>query len=205
MSEFDETRVAGAQRRPRRPAADPYAPTEALGQGAPGRSEGLSFRRRDRRLPALAAVLTALLAVVAVAYALLSSGGEPKPAAGPAAHAPARAKAPAHPKPAHHPGGRHDTENAATGSASGAGPGARSAGSGGGAAGGSGGSDGAAGASGRASSGSGGGSHGSAAVPNMIGPTPSVRSVEGQRLLKESPDCRNAPPPPPGYNGPVQC
>jgi hypothetical protein len=37
------------------------------------------------------------------------------------------------------------------------------------------------------------------------GGTPSVDSPEGQRLLKQDPQCREVPPPPPGYHGPVQC
>lgn len=35
--------------------------------------------------------------------------------------------------------------------------------------------------------------------------TPSADSPEGKRLLEESPDCENVPPPPPDYDGPVQC
>ena len=35
--------------------------------------------------------------------------------------------------------------------------------------------------------------------------TPSANSPEGRRLLEESPDCQNQPPPPPDYDGPVQC
>jgi hypothetical protein len=34
--------------------------------------------------------------------------------------------------------------------------------------------------------------------------TPLVNSPEGQRILKESPECQRYPPPP-GYEGPVQC
>jgi hypothetical protein len=34
--------------------------------------------------------------------------------------------------------------------------------------------------------------------------TPSVNSPEGQRIIKEDPECQ-AHPPPPGYEGPVQC
>jgi hypothetical protein len=34
--------------------------------------------------------------------------------------------------------------------------------------------------------------------------TPSVNSPEGQRIIKENPECQ-AHPPPPGYEGPVQC
>jgi hypothetical protein len=34
--------------------------------------------------------------------------------------------------------------------------------------------------------------------------TPSVNSPEGQRILKEDPECQRHPPPP-GYQGPVQC
>jgi hypothetical protein len=34
--------------------------------------------------------------------------------------------------------------------------------------------------------------------------TPSVNSPEGQRAL-EGPECQGEPPPPPGYEGPVQC
>ena len=44
----------------------------------------------------------------------------------------------------------------------------------------------------------------SSAPQNGTG-TPSVDSPEGQRLLEESPDCQNLPPPPPNYDGPVQC
>ena len=36
-------------------------------------------------------------------------------------------------------------------------------------------------------------------------PTPHVNTPQGQRELQQSPDCKNAPPPPPGYKGPVQC
>jgi hypothetical protein len=35
--------------------------------------------------------------------------------------------------------------------------------------------------------------------------TPSVDSAEGQQQLKQDPDCKDAPPPPPSYHGPVQC
>ena len=42
------------------------------------------------------------------------------------------------------------------------------------------------------------------AGPSESNVTPSVNSPEGQRLLQETPECR-AHPPPPGYEGPVQC
>lgn len=35
--------------------------------------------------------------------------------------------------------------------------------------------------------------------------TPSTTTPQGQKLLRQSPDCKNAPPPPPSYHGPVQC
>ena len=35
--------------------------------------------------------------------------------------------------------------------------------------------------------------------------TPSTTTPQGQNLLKQSPDCKNVPPPPPDYKGPVQC
>jgi hypothetical protein len=35
--------------------------------------------------------------------------------------------------------------------------------------------------------------------------TPSTTTPQGQELLKKSPDCKNVPPPPPDYKGPVQC
>ena len=35
--------------------------------------------------------------------------------------------------------------------------------------------------------------------------TPSTTTPQGQNLLKQSPDCKNAPPPPSDYKGPVQC
>jgi beta-lactam-binding protein with PASTA domain len=44
-----------------------------------------------------------------------------------------------------------------------------------------------------------------APAPSSNGGTPSVNSREGQRALHSSPDCQHAPPPPPGYKGPVQC
>jgi hypothetical protein len=34
---------------------------------------------------------------------------------------------------------------------------------------------------------------------------PSVDSTEGQQKLKQDPDCKSLPPPPPSYHGPVQC
>jgi hypothetical protein len=43
-----------------------------------------------------------------------------------------------------------------------------------------------------------------ACAPSSAG-APSVDSAEGQRELRENPDCRNVPPPPPSYHGPVQC
>ena len=36
-------------------------------------------------------------------------------------------------------------------------------------------------------------------------PTPHANTPQGQQELQQSPDCKNAPPPPPGYKGPVQC
>jgi beta-lactam-binding protein with PASTA domain len=51
------------------------------------------------------------------------------------------------------------------------------------------------------SNGSGSGSSGS----GSNGGTPAVNSPRGQQQLHQSPDCKNAPPPPPGYTGPVQC
>jgi hypothetical protein len=36
-------------------------------------------------------------------------------------------------------------------------------------------------------------------------PTPHVNTPQGRQELQQSPDCKNAPPPPPGYKGPVQC
>jgi beta-lactam-binding protein with PASTA domain len=41
--------------------------------------------------------------------------------------------------------------------------------------------------------------------PPSNGGTPSVNSQRGQHALHNSPDCQHAPPPPPGYTGPVQC
>jgi hypothetical protein len=35
--------------------------------------------------------------------------------------------------------------------------------------------------------------------------TPPANSDQGQKLLDQSPDCKNVPPPPPDYHGPVQC
>jgi hypothetical protein len=35
--------------------------------------------------------------------------------------------------------------------------------------------------------------------------TPQAGTQQGQKLLQQSPDCKNAPPPPPNYHGPVQC
>jgi hypothetical protein len=35
--------------------------------------------------------------------------------------------------------------------------------------------------------------------------TPPANSGQGQKLLQQSPDCKNVPPPPPDYKGPVQC
>jgi len=35
--------------------------------------------------------------------------------------------------------------------------------------------------------------------------TPSTTTPQGQKLLQQSPDCKNVPPPPPNYKGPVQC
>ena len=35
--------------------------------------------------------------------------------------------------------------------------------------------------------------------------TPSTTTPKGKQLLQQSPDCKNAPPPPPDYHGPVQC
>jgi hypothetical protein len=35
--------------------------------------------------------------------------------------------------------------------------------------------------------------------------TPPANSDQGQKLLNQSPDCKNVPPPPPDYHGPVQC
>lgn len=35
--------------------------------------------------------------------------------------------------------------------------------------------------------------------------TPPANSDQGQKLLQQSPDCKNVPPPPPDYKGPVQC
>lgn len=35
--------------------------------------------------------------------------------------------------------------------------------------------------------------------------TPSTTSPQGKQLLKQSPDCKNVPPPPSNYKGPVQC
>jgi hypothetical protein len=32
-----------------------------------------------------------------------------------------------------------------------------------------------------------------------------VGTPQGQRELQSSPDCQDAPPPPKGYKGPVQC
>jgi hypothetical protein len=37
------------------------------------------------------------------------------------------------------------------------------------------------------------------------GGTPSADTPEGKKLLQQSPDCKNKPPPPPDYHGPVQC
>jgi hypothetical protein len=51
----------------------------------------------------------------------------------------------------------------------------------------------------------GGRADGGGQTSSLLGSTPSVDSPEGRRLLRESPDCRDAPPPPPGYSGPVQC
>lgn len=42
-------------------------------------------------------------------------------------------------------------------------------------------------------------------VPKGNGGAPPVNSPEGQQRLHQSPDCKGVPPPPPGYNGPVQC
>jgi FtsZ-interacting cell division protein ZipA len=36
-------------------------------------------------------------------------------------------------------------------------------------------------------------------------PTPHVNTPQGQRALRQDPDCQDAPPPPKGYKGPVQC
>jgi hypothetical protein len=35
--------------------------------------------------------------------------------------------------------------------------------------------------------------------------TPATTTPQGQKLLQQSPDCKNVPPPPPNYKGPVQC
>jgi hypothetical protein len=35
--------------------------------------------------------------------------------------------------------------------------------------------------------------------------TPPANSDQGQKLLEQSPDCQNVPPPPKDYKGPVQC
>jgi hypothetical protein len=45
----------------------------------------------------------------------------------------------------------------------------------------------------------------STAPLNGTSKTPPANSQQGQQLLKQSPDCKNAPPPPPDYHGPVQC
>ena len=44
-----------------------------------------------------------------------------------------------------------------------------------------------------------------APIPPSNGGAPPASSPEGQRALRNNPDCQNAPPPPPGYTGPVQC
>jgi hypothetical protein len=38
-----------------------------------------------------------------------------------------------------------------------------------------------------------------------VPPTPHANTPQGQRELQQSPDCKDAPPPPKGYKGPVQC
>jgi hypothetical protein len=44
-----------------------------------------------------------------------------------------------------------------------------------------------------------------APIPPSNGGAPPANSPEGQQALRNNPDCQNAPPPPPGYTGPVQC
>ena len=44
-----------------------------------------------------------------------------------------------------------------------------------------------------------------AAPTTPASPTPHVNTKQGKRELKQSPDCQDAPPPPKGYKGPVQC
>jgi hypothetical protein len=41
--------------------------------------------------------------------------------------------------------------------------------------------------------------------PPAATPTPRANTPQGQRQLQQSPDCKNAPPPPKNYKGPVQC
>jgi hypothetical protein len=44
-----------------------------------------------------------------------------------------------------------------------------------------------------------------APIPASNGGAPPANSPEGHNALRNNPDCQNAPPPPPGYTGPVQC
>jgi hypothetical protein len=41
-------------------------------------------------------------------------------------------------------------------------------------------------------------------APQNVPPTPKADTPEGKQLL-QSDQCKDAPPPPPGYDGPVQC
>jgi hypothetical protein len=212
MSEFH--RSPGDRTRPfSREASDVHAPTEPLLPPFSPASARPSFRDRYRRFPTIAALGALLIAVAVGGYALLSSGGHPKPSASESTTQPAKEPPPAPPKQAKRdgPGAAHAGRPGATaaGTSNGAGSSGSAAGSaaaagaspsygGAGAAAGSG--------SGRgASAGGGGGAAGTSSRARLIGPTPQVNTPEGQRLMRESPDCRNAPPPPPGYNGPVQC
>src|SRR5437763_789501 len=43
-----------------------------------------------------------------------------------------------------------------------------------------------------------------ASYPSGYG-TPPVNSPEGKKILKTDPGCKNTPPPPPDYKGPIQC
>jgi hypothetical protein len=42
-------------------------------------------------------------------------------------------------------------------------------------------------------------------IPSRYGGSPPAHSPEGERKRRETSDCEDLPPPPPGYDGPVQC
>ena len=42
-------------------------------------------------------------------------------------------------------------------------------------------------------------------IPSRYGGSPPAHSPEGERKRRQTSDCKDLPPPPPGYNGPVQC